>query len=133
MPDEGQACRRVVGKEPRIAVRAAVELLDPGLIGLRTARGVLQPIRRDDAVSGLAQSGDDAGSEGIGVAACCFIEHVGDDPLAGWGIGSRHCRSPPDPGNQIIASYPELAASRLGLGAVPATDPQPQSDWRSER
>jgi hypothetical protein len=62
MSDEGQAGRGVAGKEPGIAVRAAVELLDPGLIGLRTERGVLFPIRRDNAVSGLAQSGDDAGS-----------------------------------------------------------------------
>ena len=29
--------------------------------GLRTARGFLHPIRREDAVSSLAQSGDDLG------------------------------------------------------------------------
>jgi hypothetical protein len=62
MPDGAQARRVVAGKKPGIAVRAAVELLDPGFIGLQTKRGVLFPIRRDDAVSGLAQSGDDAGS-----------------------------------------------------------------------
>jgi len=62
MPDGAQAGRGVAGKEPGIAVRAAVELLHPVLFGLRTERGVLYPIRRHDTVSGLAQSGDDAGS-----------------------------------------------------------------------
>jgi hypothetical protein len=62
MPHNGQAGRGVAGKEPGIAVRAAVELLHPGLIGLRTECGVLHPNCRDDAVSGLAQSGDDPGS-----------------------------------------------------------------------
>src|SRR4051812_1834139 len=90
MPHNGQAGRGVAGKEPGIAVRAAVELLHPVLIGPRTQRAVLYPVRRDDAISGLAQSGDDAGSEGIRVAACCFTDRVGDDPLDGWNIGSRH-------------------------------------------
>jgi hypothetical protein len=62
MPDSAQARRGVADKEPGIAVWAAVDLLDPGLIGLRTERGVLFTIRRDDAVSGRAQSGDDPGS-----------------------------------------------------------------------
>jgi hypothetical protein len=60
--DESQARGWIAGKEPSIAVRAAVELLDPERIGLRTEGDVLHHIRRDDAVSGLAQSGDDAGS-----------------------------------------------------------------------
>jgi hypothetical protein len=57
MPDEGRAGRGVVGKEPGVAVGAAMELLHTALVG--AARGVLPPIRRDDEVSGLAQSGDD--------------------------------------------------------------------------
>jgi hypothetical protein len=44
MPDEAQARRGVAGKEPGIAVRAAVELLHPVVIGLRTECGVLDPI-----------------------------------------------------------------------------------------
>jgi hypothetical protein len=62
MPDERQAGRGVTAEEPGIAVGAAVELLHPVLTGLRTKRGVLYSIRRNDEVSGLAQRSEDAGN-----------------------------------------------------------------------
>jgi hypothetical protein len=66
-------------------------------------RGVLYSIRRNDEVSGLAQPSEDAGSQGIRVAARCFVDRVGDNPLDGSDIGSRHlllswlpwCQHPP--------------------------------------
>src|SRR5277367_676655 len=113
MPDKGHPRRGIAGKEPSIAVRAAVELLHPVLIGLRTARGVLYPIRRDDAVSGLAQSGDNAGGEGIRVAAWCFIDRTGDDPLYGWVIGLQHVVPHRCPGANISRTFP-VASARAG-------------------
>ena len=59
MPDERRTCRGIADEEPDVAIGAAVELPHPALMGLRTRRG-LYPIRRDDAVSGLGQSGDNA-------------------------------------------------------------------------